>query len=135
MAWMSEKMDVREIAEAYLAANGFDGLFYPGKCGCLLSDLMPCGNDPTDCMAGYKLPGNEEFDFLVGERLPGSEPGGGMSVDKKQAEKDTLHGHPDLDMEVLANGLSPERAVEVARMRNLEGMAMPRRGVSADGGA
>ncbi len=47
---------VREIVKAYLKEHGFDGLFCPHvSCGCPLNDLMPCGEDCSDCLAGYSV--------------------------------------------------------------------------------
>ena len=48
-------MDVREIVEEYLKANGYDGLYSEG-CGCQASDLMPCDMPCEDCQPGYKVP-------------------------------------------------------------------------------
>jgi len=39
-------MTVKEIVQAYLKANGFDGLCYD-KCGC--DGSMPCGENVIDC--------------------------------------------------------------------------------------
>ena len=62
-------MNVKEITEKYLKENGFEGLFDEGgECGCLLDDLMPCGEGGSACEPGYKLPGNEECDFLIGPK-------------------------------------------------------------------
>lgn len=41
--------DLQQIVTEWLTANGFDGLFRPGQCGCLLDDLMPCGEPGTEC--------------------------------------------------------------------------------------
>jgi len=49
-------MTVKEIVELYLKSNGYDGLFNPGECGCLINDLVPCGQISEDCEAGYKGP-------------------------------------------------------------------------------
>ncbi len=36
-------MNVKEITEQYLKANGYDGLYNEnGECGCERGDLMPC---------------------------------------------------------------------------------------------
>jgi len=36
-------MNVKEITEQYLRANGYDGLYNEnGECGCERGDLMPC---------------------------------------------------------------------------------------------
>jgi len=38
-----EALTVKEIVEAYLKANNFDGLFADGLCSCEVGDLAPCG--------------------------------------------------------------------------------------------
>ncbi len=48
-------MNVVEIIEAYLRANGFDGL-YTDDCGCQLGDLMPCDGGVGECCPGYRQP-------------------------------------------------------------------------------
>jgi hypothetical protein len=48
-------MNVREIVEEYLKANGFDGLA-GDECGCQIGDLAPCGSEcmnMDDCEPGY----------------------------------------------------------------------------------
>lgn len=39
---------------AKLRAHGFDGLYSPGECACLVDDLYPCGKRQDDCTPGYK---------------------------------------------------------------------------------
>lgn len=54
-------MTVREICKQRLEADGYDGLCNPDlECGCLLPDLMPCGECGRDCQPGYKGPVNED---------------------------------------------------------------------------
>jgi hypothetical protein len=48
-------MDAIKIVEAWLKGNGYDGLCTE-DCGCLVGDLMPCGEFGTKCEAGYKRP-------------------------------------------------------------------------------
>lgn len=53
-------MKTLERIAAKLIDDGFDGLYYPGECACLLSDLAPCGETQeggdyiNDCEGGYK---------------------------------------------------------------------------------
>ena len=59
-----------KIIKEYLKANGFDGLqSYDEDCGCELSDLIPCDNDFSMCIPGYKVIPPEnldcEFDFFI----------------------------------------------------------------------
>lgn len=59
-------MNGLEIIQSYLKQHGFDGLFSPGECACLLEDLAPCGAEGiAECVAGYKHPGDDEYDFYV----------------------------------------------------------------------
>lgn len=54
-------MKVIEIVEKYLKDGGFDGLA-GGDCGCEIGDLMPCCEDPADCVPGHKVPTGEYAD-------------------------------------------------------------------------
>ena len=54
---MSKKpIPVKEIVTQYLKANGYDGLFNPNECGCMIGDLFPCGCCDGSCLPGYKGP-------------------------------------------------------------------------------
>jgi hypothetical protein len=69
-------MSVKEIVKTYLESNGFDGLYSSGECGCIISDLMPCGTESAlDCLAGYKSPAPEDCEwaghFMVGPKKDG----------------------------------------------------------------
>ena len=67
---------VRKIVAEWLEKNGYDGLYSPGECSCLISDLMPCDEACCECMAGFKVdcPGPDECpadgycDFHIGEK-------------------------------------------------------------------
>lgn len=48
-----KRFDVEDIIKKYLEDNGFDGLCNK-DCGCLISDLAPCGQPSTTCRPGYK---------------------------------------------------------------------------------
>jgi len=64
-------MDVKTIVKNYLEENGFDGLFQPGECACLNSELCPCeGYGIETCEAGYLQPENphSEFDWEIGPK-------------------------------------------------------------------
>lgn len=52
----------------YLERHGYDGLYDPGECSCLLGELVPCGSDFSDCEPGYKCPCEcgEGCDFHIG---------------------------------------------------------------------
>ncbi len=39
---------------AWLRNRGYDGLYYPGECACLVDDLYPCGERNDGCKSGYK---------------------------------------------------------------------------------
>ena len=62
---------VKDILEAFLKANGFDGLYSPegDTCACRMDDLMPCNGDwggCGDCLPGYLLPGDDECPWKIG---------------------------------------------------------------------
>jgi len=48
---------VTEIVKEYLQSNNYDGLFHENaQCGCILSNLCPCGEWFGDCEPGYQIP-------------------------------------------------------------------------------
>lgn len=51
-------MNLRQITEAWLKEDGYDGLYSTGiECGCHIGDLMPCDEpDPEHCEPGYQSP-------------------------------------------------------------------------------
>jgi hypothetical protein len=50
------KADVQSIVESWLKENGYDGLYAPVECACVIGDLMPCeGPEPT-CRPGHRVP-------------------------------------------------------------------------------
>jgi hypothetical protein len=49
-----EPSDVKEIIEEWLDSMGYDGL-HNDECGCLLGDLMPCGECPEECVPATKV--------------------------------------------------------------------------------
>ena len=61
-------MNVKEIVEKHLKENGFDGLFCPGECACMLEDLFCCGSDQcSECEPGYYRDDvTPEFEFTIG---------------------------------------------------------------------
>lgn len=60
----NERITTSDIVRNYIKEHGFDGLCNPGlECGCLLSDLVPCGDGIGDCQPGYK---NGDEDGNVG---------------------------------------------------------------------
>ena len=58
-------MDVRGMIEAYLSANGYDGLWSEDLgCACLIGDIAPCENEISKCLPGYKRDGcDDECEF------------------------------------------------------------------------
>ena len=67
---------VQEIVKGYLGKNGYDGLFNDeystdeGICSCPANDLMPCGGDPSQCMAGRIITnGIEEFIYYEKDKV------------------------------------------------------------------
>jgi len=68
-------MDVRAIIAKYLTDNGFDGLYVPGVCHCLLGDLCPCGEYSLDCEPGHRMPATaEEKSLGMGDWVVGIDP-------------------------------------------------------------
>jgi hypothetical protein len=64
-------MTVQEILVEYLEANGFDGLVFPGECGCSIDDLLACGENFHHCEPGYKIPDESgECDYLITTKKP-----------------------------------------------------------------
>jgi hypothetical protein len=71
-------MNLREIVESYLKANGYDGLCEPGsECGCELADLIPCGVNADLCVPGYKHQNEGDEDYAWTMRT--EKPTGGQS--------------------------------------------------------
>lgn len=49
--------DVIEIVDAYLEANGYDGLVHDSfECACEKGNLAPCSEIENSCQPGYKIP-------------------------------------------------------------------------------
>jgi len=47
-------VNVRDIVEAWLKTNGYDGLYCDMECACKLDDLFSCDEvDPGQCHPGY----------------------------------------------------------------------------------
>jgi hypothetical protein len=50
-----KSLEVQDIIRYFLAVNGFDGLVdYYAECGCEISDLFPCGEPGSNCIAAYR---------------------------------------------------------------------------------
>lgn len=49
MTWKPARDEARQLRKA-----GYDGLYAPGQCACLVDDLYPCGERGPDCQPGYK---------------------------------------------------------------------------------
>jgi hypothetical protein len=66
---IGKKMNCLEIIKRFLKNNGFDGLVNDGECGCELSDLVPCDDDFSLCLPGYKvIPPDDvdtEMDYFI----------------------------------------------------------------------
>lgn len=63
-------MTVIELVKVGLGAGGFDGLYSPGTCGCLATELAPCGEMPTDCKAGYKQTRSDGEWIVASQKAP-----------------------------------------------------------------
>jgi len=69
-------MTVKAIVTQWLKNNGYDGLFCPGECACLIDDLAPCGGECfMDCSPGYRYPpeDNEASFTMCAEKPPDSD--------------------------------------------------------------
>lgn len=73
-------MNVKQITEQYLIANGFDGLLNE-DCGCVLGELFLCEgsedeNTCASCIPGYKQKADPDLDehrfyqWIVTEEKP-----------------------------------------------------------------
>jgi hypothetical protein len=62
-------MTVRNILEQWLREHGYDGL-YTTDCGCKIGDLVPCGEDCTECMPGVLTSPDpdEDVEWYVGPK-------------------------------------------------------------------
>jgi len=50
------EMKAIDIVKEYLEANNYVGLCNPAdECGCVLSDLVPCRSDFSECILGKKI--------------------------------------------------------------------------------
>jgi len=57
-----------KLVEVGLAAEGFDGLYVSGVCGCLAGELSPGSCIGEDCSAGYKHTHSATGEWIVGGR-------------------------------------------------------------------
>lgn len=53
---MGMSRTVLQIVAEYLQAHGYNGLYSPDDCACVLEALAHCGEMRTDCMAGMRIP-------------------------------------------------------------------------------
>lgn len=57
-------MNVRQIIEEYLKANGYDGLYNDvGECGCEIGDLFTCGFTEYTCEPAHKEKPDPDGEF------------------------------------------------------------------------
>jgi hypothetical protein len=62
-------MNLHGIAKMYLEDRLFDGLYNTNECGCVVDDLMPCGEPSPHCHPGYNNPKKAEeegSEFWIG---------------------------------------------------------------------
>lgn len=73
----NENPTVLQIIRSYMEDHGYDGLYDPGECACVLNDLMPCSEVQSTCRAGYEHKCEPESgcgckcDYLVSSEKPG----------------------------------------------------------------
>lgn len=90
MADTKKPTDVLEIVEHWLKTNDYDGLFYPGECGCLVGELEPCGEINAGCEPGYKTEGCRdgygmgEHDFHIVRDKPNSQKAAEAMPDERE---------------------------------------------------
>ena len=71
-----KNMDVQDIVDEWLKANGYSGLYCPGECACKVGNLFPCGYSSNDCYAGYEIPCDcGDHDFHIGPTKPKQQEG------------------------------------------------------------
>jgi len=64
-------MEIKKIVEQYLRDHRYDGLCNVNidiECGCIIDDLMPCGEPEIDCCAGINNPQvakDYNYDFFI----------------------------------------------------------------------
>lgn len=47
--------DLKDILVEALQGQGYTGVYAPdGSCACVLEDFMPCGENPMECVPGFK---------------------------------------------------------------------------------
>ncbi len=49
-------MNALELLAEALKEKGYGGLYDGTGCGCWIDDLIPCGEDPSNCEPGYDIP-------------------------------------------------------------------------------
>ena len=59
--------DMKHTPES-LKASGFDGLYVPDGCACLLDDLEPCEEMRNECEPGVRLRNCGEHHFCIGPK-------------------------------------------------------------------
>uniref|UniRef100_A0A6M3M4H4 Uncharacterized protein n=1 Tax=viral metagenome TaxID=1070528 RepID=A0A6M3M4H4_9ZZZZ len=64
--------DILPLVRDFLELGEYDGLFFPGECGCEIDDLAPCGESCLDCEPGYKrvCELEEEYNFYIQAEKP-----------------------------------------------------------------
>lgn len=65
---------IKEFLLEHCEKNGFDGLYNPGECACLVDDLAPC-DEPLNCHFGVKTEppedADQDCDYWIGEKESG----------------------------------------------------------------
>lgn len=60
-------INVDDVIELWLDNHEYDGLVFPGECGCGKDNLIACGESCLDCQAAYKVPIPSEEAKLYGD--------------------------------------------------------------------
>ncbi len=83
---MGKPKQLVDLLRDALELGGYDGLYNPGECSCLLQyGLAPCSGVTDDCTAGYRIEGCSDecglgCDWHVGLDKRDSEAGGCENV-------------------------------------------------------
>lgn len=87
---MSEQVPLRlqgtPREAAWLRNRGYDGIYQPGECACLVDDMYPCGERHSDCRPGWRELCDEHCDH------PGSGAPGDWHITSKPRSPSPLGG-------------------------------------------
>ena len=65
---MNNQVDVGDTLRKYLKKNGFDGIYNPEECSCLIDDLQPCDGRMINCIPGVISDDDDSGDDIIGPK-------------------------------------------------------------------